>query len=93
MSQDVQHDQDTYNRWLKLKQEEFTSQGYNNVEKSDIWSYFERYKWKKEVPQYYHEVVQDIVDLTSNDYFNYARIKAQVYDVKDIEEYDLTELI
>lgn len=81
-----------YTFWLSKKKKDFTAQGYANVSREDIWNYFEHYSWKKEQPDHYFLAVSEILSLTPNEYFNYATLKAQIDDVKDINDYDLSKL-
>lgn len=92
MSQEGKQTSRLYSYWLARKKNEFADLGYHSVTLEDIWSYFKNYLWKKEKPRNFIQRVRDIVNLTPNDYFNYATLKAQVYDVKSLNEYDMSEV-
>ena len=83
----------TYEVWLTSKAKDFEKQGYASVTARDLWNYLISYRWKKGEPSLYYEVVSDIMDITPNQYFNYESVKAQVYDVKSIDKYDLSNLL
>ncbi len=82
----------SYKYWIKRKKNDFSKKGYDNVSLDDLWLYFSHYRWKHHRPDHYIQAVREILTLTPNEYFNYATLKAQVYDVKDMEEYDLSQL-
>lgn len=82
-----------YELWLESKAKDFYRQGYANVSSHDLWEYLTSYRWKKGTPSRYYEIVNDIMKITPNQYFNYESLKAQVYDVKTIDQYDLSNLL
>lgn len=81
-----------YEIWVQLKLREFLRLGYGNISEKDLWTYFTTYRWKKGRPEHYHQAVSDIMQATPNDYFNYETLKAQVYEVKSIDQLDLDGL-
>lgn len=71
----------------------FSRSGYENVTTEELWIYLTKFRWRNKHPKRYYQVIRDILKITPNDYFNYIQIKAQVYDVKSMDEYDLSDLI
>ncbi|MDO5457207.1 MAG: post-transcriptional regulator [Atopococcus tabaci] len=92
MSREKRQYDGQYAFWLTKKKRDFTAQGYYNVSQEDIWNYFEYYSWKNDRPDHYFAAISDILSLTPNEYFNYATLKAQIHDVKDMNDYDLSKL-
>lgn len=93
MKESLDQEYSMYKDWLKLKASEFTRLGYANINEKDLWEYLSTYRWKKGRPKRYHQAVKDIMRITINDYFNFETVKAQVYDVKPMNELDLDGLI
>lgn len=62
---------------LKMKLEEFTMLGLNEVVIEDIWDYLTIKKWKK--PQeniHLYEIVADILALSSTQFMTYQVVEA-----------------
>ncbi len=81
-----------YKVWLNLTKDSFAKQGYENVTIEDLWDYCLHFLWKRTSRQNYHEKVRDIMAIEPNDYFTYASLKAQVYNVTSLDEMDLGDL-
>lgn len=78
--------------WLNLIKDSFAAQGYEKVTIEDLWDYCISFLWKHKRPKKYFEEVQDIMDIQPNDYFTYASLKAQVYNVSSLDEMNLDDL-
>ncbi len=62
---------------LKIKLEEFTMLGLNEVVVEDIWNYLTDKKWKN--PQeniHLYEIVADILSLSSNQFMAFQMVEA-----------------
>lgn len=86
-------EQDNFDVWVGKKQKDFLKEGYSEISSEDIWEYCTEFKWKRGMPQRYHQKVSDILSLTVNDYFNYASLKAQVYDVASLDDMEIDDLL
>lgn len=93
MKIDMSHNEDLYDVWLNRKQTEFRRKGYNEITVEDLWDYCVNFLWKHEEPTRYYQKVNDILSITLNDYFNYASLKAQVYNVSSLDEMELDDLL
>ncbi|WP_256864645.1 post-transcriptional regulator [Marinilactibacillus piezotolerans] len=82
-----------YEIWLRMKQEEFSMHGYDQVTVDDLWKYCNTFLWKHSRPERYHQEVKAIMDITLNDYFNFASLEAQVYNVSSLDEMELEDLL
>lgn len=87
------HDFFRYEVWLEIKKEEFSDNGYDQVTTEDLWNYCVKFLWKHHRPPRYHEEVKDIMTIEPNDYFNYASLEAQVYNVSSLEDMQLDDLL
>ena len=81
-----------YEAWLNMIIDSFAAQGYKKVTTEDLWDYCVSFLWKHKRPERYHEEVKDIMAIKPNDYFTYASLKAQVYNVSSLEEMNLDDL-
>lgn len=81
-----------YEYWIGLKQKDFFRFGYDQVTKHDLWQYCTKYLWKHHRPVHYHREVHDILSIEPNDYFTFASLEAQVYNVPSLEEMQLEDL-
>jgi len=81
-----------YEQWIGLKQKDFFQFGYDQVTKSDLWEYCIKYLWKHDRPQHYCYEVEDILSIEFNDYFTFASLEAQVYNVPSLEEMKFDDL-
>lgn len=79
--------------WLEKKQAEFRRNGYKEVSTEDLWEYCTAFKWKHEVPERYYQKVNDILNISLNDYFNFASLKAQVYNVSSLDDMEFDDLL
>lgn len=79
--------------WLQLKQKEFIKLGYDQVTASDLLEYCTNLRWKNNQPKYYFELVNNIMKITPNDYFNYASLDAQVYSVEPLSKMKIDDLL
>lgn len=86
-------DDENFDIWLKKKQVEFNRNGYKEVSMEDLWEYCTAFKWKHEVPSRYYQKVNDILSISLNDYFNFASLKAQVYNVSSLEDMEFDDLL
>ncbi len=62
---------------IESKLEEFRMVGLAAVTEEDVWSYLTNKKWKR--PQegiHIHELVSDILSLTSNQFMTYQMVEA-----------------
>jgi len=85
-------DESKYDVWLNIIKDSFAKQGYQKVTTEDLWDYCENHLWKHNRPTRYFEEVRDIMAIEPNDYFTYASLKAQVYDVSSLDDMDLDVL-
>lgn len=60
--------------FLKTEQLNRLNSSYFKIE--DVYEYFYRYKWRSEAPQYLHEAINEIYDLTSSELTDYLRLAA-----------------
>ncbi len=81
-----------YEVWLNIIKDSFAEQGYAKVSTEDLWDYCVNFLWKHEKPKRYYEKVGGIMGIEPNDYFTYASLKAQVYNVSSLDEMNLTDL-
>lgn len=82
-----------YEVWLKIKKEEFKEIGYDQVSTEDLWDYCLKFLWKHIRPERYHEEVHCIMSIEPNDYFTYASLEAQVYNVSSLADMQLDDLL
>ncbi len=85
-------EQSKYEVWLNLIKDSFAAQGYKKVTIEDLWDYCVSFLWKRKRPERYHEEIKDIMAIEPNDYFTYASLKAQVYNVSSLDEMNLEDL-
>ncbi|MCZ0717123.1 post-transcriptional regulator [Aerococcus kribbianus] len=78
---------------FRHKAREFAKQGYGHINWEDIERYFLDYAWKREKPRSLVKKRQMIKRLSANDYFDYAKLKATVYDVSPLEDMDINNLL
>lgn len=82
---------------LNSKASELRLMGYNNATGEDVWKCLEEKVWKGEDPsKRLYEVVQDILNLSSNVYMSYLTINAYQDDdlsasIAAVTENDKTE--
>lgn len=86
------HEMSEFDVWLNIIKDSFAKQGYQEVSTEDLWEYCENFLWKHKQPTRYFEKVRDIMAIEPNDYFTYASLKAQVYNVSSLDEMDLDGL-
>lgn len=91
MARDIQ-DASKYDVWLNIIKDSFAKQGYAEVTTEDLWDFCENFLWKHKRPTRYFEEVRDIMAIEPNDYFTFASLKAQVYNVSSLDEMDLDGL-
>lgn len=85
-------DESKYEVWLNIIKDSFAKQGYQEVTTEDLWEFCVNHLWKHKRPTRYFEEVRDIMAIEPNDYFTYASLKAQVYNVSSLDEMDLDGL-
>lgn len=61
---------------LNSKTNEFLMMGYSQASNDDIWNCLEKRVWKGNPTKRLHEIVQDILHLSSSIYMNYLTINA-----------------
>lgn len=86
------NDDSKYEVWLNIIKDSFAKQGYEEVTTDDLWEYCINFLWKHQRPERYFEEVRDIMGIQPNDYFTYASLKAQVYNVSSLDDMDLDGL-
>lgn len=91
MAEDKQ-DKSEYEVWLNIIKDSFAKQGYQKVSTDDLWEYCLNFLWKHKRPERYFEEVRDIMAIGPNDYFTYASLKAQIYNVSSLDEMDFEDL-
>lgn len=87
-----EQDKTEYEVWLRIIKDLFAKQGYQEVSIDDLWEFCLNFLWKHKRPNRYFEEVRDIMAIEPNDYFTYASLKAQVYEVSSLDEMDLNDL-
>lgn len=80
-------DKKTINEWktfvepaLNSKVEEFNQNGYPKATNEDVWKCLQASVWKNSHDKRIHEVVQDIMHLSSNQYMSYLTIESYQND-------------
>lgn len=81
-----------YEVWLNIIKDSFAKQGYEQVSTEDLWDYCVSFLWKHREPERYYEKVREIMAIEPNDYFTYASLEAQIYNVSSLDEMNLTDL-
>lgn len=71
---------------LESKQKEFHLLGYEDVTIEQLWRCLHTFSWKEKQHLHLYEVVQDILQLTNEDYMNYLRLHAMKADKMDMFE-------
>lgn len=79
--------------WLNLKINEFSLLGYKQIGQEDLWRYLISFSWKKNVPSHYYQQIQYIMQLTPNDYLDFASVEALVSPIDSLEEMDIDDLL
>ncbi|CAG9612635.1 Post-transcriptional regulator ComN [Bacillus rhizoplanae] len=74
---------------LESKVEEFQMLGYDRVTAEDVWKCLKTRKWKKvDRDVRLHELVNDVLTLTANDYMTFLTMKAYQAPLWSFEEYE-----
>ncbi|WP_242224368.1 post-transcriptional regulator [Bacillus cereus group sp. BfR-BA-01380] len=74
---------------LDSKVEEFQMLGYDRVTLEDVWKCLKDRKWKRVGANVrLHELVNDVLTLTANDYMTYLTMKAYQAPLWSFEEYE-----
>ncbi|MFJ8529752.1 post-transcriptional regulator [Bacillus sp. NPDC094106] len=74
---------------LQSKVEEFQMLGYDRVTIDDIWKCLKNKKWKKiDSNVRLHELVNDVLTLTTNEYMTYLTVEAYQEPLWSFEEYE-----
>lgn len=81
------------NKAVKSKCKEFHENGYLSVQELDVWEYLITYRWVKSGVLTLSEKKQDVLTVTTNDFFDFQRIKAQTRDVKGFDWNDIQDLL
>lgn len=87
-----EQDKTEYEVWLRIIKDLFAKQGYQEVSIDDLWEFCLNFLWKHKRPNRYFEEVRDIMAIEPNDYFTYASLKVQVYEVSSLDDMDLNDL-
>ena len=78
--------------WFLSKSQSIKKQGYNGIEWQDIEEYFKDFAWKRQAPKKFSARIQEIKNYT-NDYLDYAKLQATVYDVHPLDEMNIDDLL
>ncbi|MCI7240810.1 MAG: post-transcriptional regulator [Aerococcus suis] len=78
---------------FQSKAQEFAEEGYGHVGEKDIQAYFFDYAWKEDKPRSVGKQIKAVRTLTANQYFDYEKLRATVYDVSPLEEMDIENLL
>ncbi|PHA00845.1 histidine kinase [Bacillus pseudomycoides] len=74
---------------LESKVEEFQMLGYDRVTTEDVWKCLKTRKWKKvDSDVRLHELVNDVLTLTANEYMTFLTMKAYQAPLWSFEEYE-----
>ncbi|WP_243524607.1 post-transcriptional regulator [Bacillus pseudomycoides] len=74
---------------LESKVEEFQMIGYDRVTTEDIWKCLKSKKWKKVDSEVrLHELVNDVLTLTANEYMTYLTVEAYQEPLWSFDEYE-----
>lgn len=79
--------------WFLSKSQSIKKQGYNGIEWQDIEEYFKDFAWKRQAPKTFRARIQEIKKLHANDYLDYAKLQATVYDVHPLDEMNIDDLL
>lgn len=79
--------------WFHSKSKKIKQQGYNGIKWQDIEEYFRYFAWKRQAPEKFSARVKEIKQLKANDYFDYAKLQATVYDVHPLDEMNIDDLL
>lgn len=71
----------------------FVAKGYPAISWRDIERYFIKFAWKRQMPTKYRDQKQAILDLEVNDYFDFERLEATVFNVSPLEQMDIDNLL
>ncbi|WP_091528214.1 post-transcriptional regulator [Alkalibacterium subtropicum] len=82
-----------YDVWLNQKLNELKQHGYDQISLEDLWEYCLDFMWKHNGRERYYQEVNDIMSINANDFFNYASLKAQVYNVSSLDEMEFDDLL
>ncbi|MGB3160771.1 post-transcriptional regulator [Carnobacterium sp.] len=78
--------------WLNLKTTEFHLLGYKQISKDDLWRYLTLFSWKRTIPSHYYEQIEHIMQLTPNDYLDFASVEVLVTPSCSLEDMDINDL-
>ena len=79
--------------WLNLKVTEFHLLGYKQISQDDLWRYLVLCSWKRTIPTYYYQQIQQIMRLTPNDYLDFASVEVLVSPISSLEDMDINDLL
>ncbi|MCA9765395.1 MAG: post-transcriptional regulator [Carnobacterium sp.] len=79
--------------WLNLKTTEFHLLGYTQISQADLWRYLISFSWKKMIPIHYYQQIECIMQLTPNDYLNFASVEALVSPISLLEDMNIDDLL
>lgn len=77
---------------MRIKANEFRSEGINNITSDDIKEYLYRFKWKNKETLVLCELIDDIMSLEFSDIFDYLKIKV-IKEASSMKIEDFSELI
>ncbi|UOQ93843.1 post-transcriptional regulator [Halobacillus shinanisalinarum] len=61
---------------LISKKEELQEMGYQKATTEEVWNCLQKKVWKKESEKRLHQVVQDILHLSTNQFVSYITVEA-----------------
>lgn len=77
---------------MRIKANEFKSEGVQDIDASDIKEYLFQIKWKNEEQRAMCDVIDDIMSLRFSDVFDYLKVKV-IKEASTLELDDFSELI
>ncbi|WP_034550821.1 post-transcriptional regulator [Carnobacterium funditum] len=79
--------------WLDLKITEFQLLGYGQISQEDLWRYLTLFSWKRNTPTHYYQQIQHIMQLTPNDYLDFASVEVLISPIDSLEDMDINDLL
>lgn len=78
---------------VKKKLKDFHRAGYLNVVEKEIWDYATERLWKRETVKSLKERKQHIKNITTNDFFDFQQLQAQIQNVENFNFADIQDLL
>lgn len=79
--------------YFSRKAKAFVEEGYPAIGREDIERYFLQYAWKRQMPAKFREQKHAILALEVNDYFDFERLEATVFNVNPLDQIDIDSLL